>query len=105
MVFCISHLREVHKSPARSRLEGYEKALKKYEIPFNDTLVSIGDIDVEDGYERTKQMMEKNLDFAAIFAYNDMMAFGLQRYDGLWGYAGYKGKRFKNTRRYRIGRL
>ena len=69
----------LYKSPARSRLEGYEKALKKYEIPFNDTLVSIGDIDVEDGYERTKQMMEKNLDFAAIFAYNDMMAFGAMR--------------------------
>jgi LacI family transcriptional regulator len=39
-------------------------------------MVSVGDIDVEDGYERTKQMLEKNLDFTAIFAYNDMMAFG-----------------------------
>jgi len=36
----------------------------------------VGDINMEDGYERTKQMLEKNIDFTAIFAYNDMMAFG-----------------------------
>jgi len=66
----------LHKSPAQGRLEGYKKALKEYGIPFDDALVSVGDIDVEDGYERTKQMMKENLDFTAIFAYNDMMAFG-----------------------------
>jgi len=66
----------LHKSPAKGRLEGYKKALKKYGIPFDDALVSFGDIDVKDGYERTKQMLEKDLDFTAIFAYNDMMAFG-----------------------------
>jgi LacI family transcriptional regulator len=42
----------------------------------DDALVSVGDIDVKDGYERTKQLFEKELDFTAIFAYNDMMAFG-----------------------------
>jgi len=66
----------LHKSPAKGRLEGYKKALKKYGMPFDDALVSFGDIDVKDGYERTKQMLEKDLDFTAIFAYNDMMAFG-----------------------------
>jgi LacI family transcriptional regulator len=66
----------LHKSPAKGRLEGYKKVLKKYGIPFDDALVTIGDIDVKDGYERTKQLLEKNLDFTAIFAYNDMMAFG-----------------------------
>jgi len=66
----------LHKSPARGRLEGYKKALKKFGIPLDDILVSVGDIDVEDGYKRTKQMIKKNLDFTAIFAYNDMMAFG-----------------------------
>lgn len=69
----------LHKSPARGRLEGYKKALKEYGIPFDDSLVSVGDIDVKDGYERTKQLLEKNLDFTAIFAYNDMMAFGAMR--------------------------
>lgn len=66
----------LHKSPAQGRLEGYKKALKKYGIPLDDALVSVGDIDVENGYERTKQMMKENIDFTAIFAYNDMMAFG-----------------------------
>jgi len=69
----------LHKSPARGRLEGYKKALKECGIPLDDILVSVGDIDVEDGYERTKQMMKKNLDFTAIFTYNDMMAFGAMR--------------------------
>ena len=66
----------LHKSPAKGRLKGYKKALKECEIPFNDALISVGDIDVKDGYERTKKLFEKGLDFTAIFAYNDMMAFG-----------------------------
>jgi LacI family transcriptional regulator len=66
----------LYKSPARGRLEGYKKALKKYGIPLDDDLLSVGDIDVKDGYERTKQLFEKELDFTAIFVYNDMMAFG-----------------------------
>jgi LacI family transcriptional regulator len=66
----------LHKSPAKGRLEGYKKALKKYRISLDESLISVGDINIEDGYERTKQMLEKNLDFTAIFAYNDMMAFG-----------------------------
>jgi len=66
----------LYKSPAKGRLEGYKKALIKYGISMDDALVSVGDIDVKDGYERTKQMLEKDLDFTAIFAYNDMMAFG-----------------------------
>ena len=67
----------LHKSPARGRLEGYKKALKKYKISFNNTLVSVGDIDVKDGYKRTKQLFEKVMDFSAIFAYNDMVALGV----------------------------
>jgi len=66
----------LYKSPAKGRLEGYKKAMKKYGISMDDALVSVGDIDVKDGYERTRQMLEKDLDFTAIFAYNDMMAFG-----------------------------
>ena len=66
----------LYKSPAKGRLEGYKKALRKYRIPLDESLISVGDINIEDGYERTKQMLEKNLDFTAIFAYNDMMAFG-----------------------------
>ncbi|HDP36730.1 MAG TPA: LacI family transcriptional regulator, partial [Candidatus Atribacteria bacterium] len=66
----------LYKSPAKGRLEGYKKALNKYRISLDESLISVGDISMEDGYKRTKQMLEKNLDFTAIFAYNDMMAFG-----------------------------
>ena len=66
----------LYKSPAKGRLEGYKKALNEYGIPLDDSLISVGDINLEDGYERTRQMLGKNLNFTAIFAYNDMMAFG-----------------------------
>ena len=66
----------LYKSPAKGRLEGYKKALNKYRIPLDESLISVGDINLEDGYERTRQMLGENLDFTAIFAYNDMMAFG-----------------------------
>jgi len=66
----------LYKSPAKGRLEGYKKALNKYKISLDESLISVGDINIEDGYERTKQMLEKELNFTAIFAYNDMMAFG-----------------------------
>ena len=56
--------------------KGHKRALNKYRIPLDDSLISVGDINIEDGHERTKQMLEKNSDFTAIFAYNDMMAFG-----------------------------
>ena len=66
----------LYKSPAKGRLEGYKKALKKYRISLDESLISVGDINIEDGYERTKQMLGKKLNFTAIFAYNDMVAFG-----------------------------
>jgi len=66
----------LYKSPAKGRAEGYKKALNKYRIPLDESLISVGDINIEDGHERTKQMLEKDLNFTAIFVYNDMMAFG-----------------------------
>jgi len=66
----------LYKSPAKGRLEGYKKALNKYRISLDESLISVGDINIEDGHERTKQMLEKDLNFTAIFVYNDMMAFG-----------------------------
>ena len=46
------------------------------EVPAEDYDLVVGDIDMEDGYKRVKQMLEKDLYFTAIFAYNDMMVFG-----------------------------
>jgi LacI family transcriptional regulator len=65
-----------YKSPARMRLEGYKKALTDYGIPLKESLIKIGDIDIKDGYKYTKDMFEQGINFQAIFAYNDMMAFG-----------------------------
>lgn len=65
-----------YKSPARRRLEGYKKALTDYGIAIKENLIKIGDIDIKDGYNQTKDMFDQGINFQAIFAYNDMMAFG-----------------------------
>jgi LacI family transcriptional regulator len=46
----------LYKSPARGRLEGYKKALNKYRVSLDELIISVGDINIEDGYERTRQM-------------------------------------------------
>jgi LacI family transcriptional regulator len=69
----------LYKSPARKRLQGYKKALNHYGIPVEEKLISIGDIDMEDGYQRTKYMLDREIDFQAVFCYNDMMAFGAMK--------------------------
>jgi len=66
----------LYKSPARKRLEGYKKALNDYGISVEEKLIRIGDIDLEDGYTDTKYMFDQKINFQAIFAYNDIMAFG-----------------------------
>ncbi|HEW91252.1 MAG TPA: LacI family transcriptional regulator [Thermotogaceae bacterium] len=66
----------LEKSPAKMRLEGYQKALEDSNIPFDESRVFIGDIDFLDGYERTLELIEKGIDFDGVFCYNDIMAFG-----------------------------
>ncbi len=69
----------LYKSPARKRLEGYKKALHDYGIPVEEEQIIIGDIDMEDGYDCTRKMLDRKIDFQAIFCYNDMMAFGAMK--------------------------
>jgi LacI family transcriptional regulator len=58
------------------RFRGYLKALEKYDIPFNEKLVSRGDFTKEGGYKAVKDLLNSHERFTAIFSANDHMAFG-----------------------------
>lgn len=60
-----------------TRYDGYIKALEEYGIELDHDLVEITDgISSEEGYNATRKLLENRHDFTAIFAYNDLIAFG-----------------------------
>lgn len=65
------------KSAARMRLEGYKKALKEYDIEFNEEYMIATDIDVEDGFREIIKVFEKGLKIDGVVCYNDLMAYGV----------------------------
>jgi LacI family transcriptional regulator len=66
------------------RLMGYRKALEKYGIPYDESLVmhmesDLPDYSYENGYAVTKKLLERGKDFTALFAASDTTAFGAYR--------------------------
>ncbi|WP_333647930.1 LacI family DNA-binding transcriptional regulator [Lacrimispora sp.] len=59
------------------RLKGYARALQEFHIPFNENLVYEGDYTMECGARAVTALMEH--EFTAIFACNDLSAFGVCR--------------------------
>jgi len=66
-------------SVCRSRLEGYKRALNEYGIAFDSALVAEGQFDMESG-RRALDALDGQ-EFTSLFAFNDIMAFGV--YQGL----------------------
>jgi len=62
---------------SRERLKGYEEALREADIKVDPTLVMEGDFREESGYRLTRQLLQKRIPVTAIFACNDLMAFGV----------------------------
>ncbi len=63
------------------RIEGYKDALQKNNITYNPKLLAHMREDIlgytaENGYWMTKELLESDEDFTAIFAISDLMAFG-----------------------------
>lgn len=73
-IACISE--PVRKSYS-SRLEGYKQALAQNGIQYDPKLVMQGDYRYESGYECAKQLLAEHP--TAIFACNDMMAYGVYK--------------------------
>lgn len=59
------------------RLDGYRKALNEAGIPFDSSIIFEGCYDAESGESAVSALLNK--DFSAVFAFNDMMAFGVCR--------------------------
>lgn len=74
-------------SSARERMMGYKKALAENSIKFDVKLLKEGALKMEDGYRAIKKAILSKLNFTAVFAYSDLVAFGVIK--GLTG-QGYK---------------
>lgn len=61
------------------RLEGYLKALREHQIPFQPELIENGNFSEKGGYEAMKRFVNKRINFTAIYAANDEMALGVHR--------------------------
>lgn len=59
------------------RLRGYSKAMQEHNISLDEELILEGKYQFWGGYNAAKELMNK--DITAIFAFNDMMAYGVAR--------------------------
>lgn len=64
------------KAPTNDRLQGYKSALSSEGISLNKDLIIKGDYYKELAYENIKKLVEKRIEFSAIFAASDDMALG-----------------------------
>jgi LacI family transcriptional regulator len=62
---------------ARARVHGYRAALDSAEIPVDSSLVLYGDFGYDLGYEHALQLLALEPRPTAVFATNDLQAFGL----------------------------
>lgn len=68
-------------SVGKIRLEGYQKALEDYGIPYDSSLVrymreDIPEYTAANGYAVTKDLLDSGADFTALYTISDMTAFG-----------------------------
>jgi len=75
-----------YNSSSKLRYEGYRKALEEHEIKIDDDLVKFNDdlqgsfsLEVDKSYNSLLSLIKKGVHFDGVFAYNDVMAFGVLR--------------------------
>lgn len=61
---------------SQARFAAYQDTLKQYAIPFNPNLVKNANYGIQDGYDACQELIENNIPFSAVFAFNDDMALG-----------------------------
>lgn len=68
---------------AQMRLEGYKNALEEYGVPFCEELVFEGNYQISSDDAPSRFFFERGV--TAVFAHNDMQAYGLYRYAQAYG--------------------
>ena len=71
-----SESRHLELEDARDRLQGYQEALINHGIMPDRKLVEKNEPDEHGGYQATMALLDRKVEFSAIFAYNDAMAAG-----------------------------
>ncbi|MDC7218303.1 MAG: substrate-binding domain-containing protein [Spirochaetales bacterium] len=66
-----------NNNSSNERQIGYEAALKKHDIPLREELIISKDINSKAGAEVVNYLLDKNIDFDAIVAVNDNVAFSI----------------------------
>jgi LacI family transcriptional regulator len=66
-------------STEHARIKGVQQALVEEGIRYDDELSVMGNYHTEEAYQIVLSVLQKGIDFTAIFAMNDMMAFGAKR--------------------------
>ncbi len=66
-------------STEQARLKGIQRALAEENIKYDDELCCIGNYHIDEAYQLIRSVLRKGLEFTAIFAMNDMMAWGAKR--------------------------
>jgi LacI family transcriptional regulator len=61
---------------SKERFQAYQDALKTADIAYDPQLVCQGDYSEQSGEIATSALLNQNIDFSAMFASNDQMAFG-----------------------------
>ena len=73
-IACIAgHLKQ---GRSQSRLDSFKLALQQNQLELNPELVASGNYTIESGYQACQTLLDKNIPFSALFAFNDLMAFG-----------------------------
>lgn len=71
---CIIGPAQIQNSVAR--LEGYKRAMNDFDLMVDEAWIVSGEYQMEGGYKAAKQIL-KDESVTAIFAFNDLMAFGV----------------------------
>lgn len=65
-----------HFSTSKTRAKGFEQGLKEGGLNLDDQMVEICDTTFDDAFQKTLSAYKKDKSFSAVFASNDLMAFG-----------------------------
>ncbi|WP_410511328.1 LacI family DNA-binding transcriptional regulator [Paenibacillus sp. BR2-3] len=74
---CIAGLPDI--STSKERMDGYRQALSDYKVDFNESLLKIGDMSWETGYELAGQLLQEE-GATALFVANNAMSLGAVKY-------------------------
>lgn len=73
----IVHIKGLAGQPdSYHRFEGYKRALTEQNIPIKPTLIKQGDFSAKTAYQKIQEMLKDKQEFTAIFAANDLTAYG-----------------------------